>query len=155
MSTKVSLSARGIINSETQSYVVGCGGIESTQHLFMPCSIFGFGRWFDRGLVCRRWILKICQIIFYNSLFLQVVFGRSAPFYSLFGSYVFGSFGTKEINGYSEIQNCPLLKCWRRSNFTPTGSWRQQTLLLFLIIIDGGARLLGHRLTQFFVSFHL
>jgi hypothetical protein len=41
MSTKVNLAVRGIISSETQSYVAGCGGIESAQHLFMYCSIFG------------------------------------------------------------------------------------------------------------------
>ncbi|MCI20195.1 70 kDa peptidyl-prolyl isomerase, partial [Trifolium medium] len=39
--TKVNLASRGIISPDVQSCVAGCGGIESAQHLFISCSIFG------------------------------------------------------------------------------------------------------------------
>ncbi|KAK2449543.1 hypothetical protein QL285_008734 [Trifolium repens] len=39
--TKSNLVARDIITSENQLCVSGCGGIESAQHLFLSCSIFG------------------------------------------------------------------------------------------------------------------
>jgi hypothetical protein len=39
--TKSNLVARDIISSENQLCVSRCGGNESAQHLFLPCSIFG------------------------------------------------------------------------------------------------------------------
>jgi hypothetical protein len=39
--TRVNLEARGIISPETQYCVAGCGCMESAQHLFLYCSIFG------------------------------------------------------------------------------------------------------------------
>jgi hypothetical protein len=73
MSTKVNLAARGIISSETQSYVVGCGGIESTQHLFMPCSIFG-----SLWPVIRSWIgLSSVDPQNMSNHFLQFTFSSS------------------------------------------------------------------------------
>jgi hypothetical protein len=44
------------------------------------------------------WILFIWLIIFFISLF---------PSFGLIGSYASGSFGTREINVYSEIQKSP------------------------------------------------
>ncbi|GAU21296.1 hypothetical protein TSUD_287060 [Trifolium subterraneum] len=39
--TKSNLAIRGIIIPEAQSCVTGCGEMETTQHLFISCSIFG------------------------------------------------------------------------------------------------------------------
>ncbi|GAU48175.1 hypothetical protein TSUD_369390 [Trifolium subterraneum] len=39
--TKTNLAIRGIITSEAQACVAGCGGMETAQHLFISCSIFG------------------------------------------------------------------------------------------------------------------
>ncbi|GAU29681.1 hypothetical protein TSUD_53330 [Trifolium subterraneum] len=39
--TKTNLATRGIITSEAQACVAGCGGMETAQHLFIACSIFG------------------------------------------------------------------------------------------------------------------
>ncbi|GAU44008.1 hypothetical protein TSUD_349400 [Trifolium subterraneum] len=39
--TKTNLVTRGIITSEAQACVAGCGGTETAQHLFISCSIFG------------------------------------------------------------------------------------------------------------------
>jgi hypothetical protein len=49
--TKSNLATRGIIIPEAQSCVVGYGDMESTQHLFISCSIFGY-LW----LSVRSWI---------------------------------------------------------------------------------------------------
>jgi hypothetical protein len=45
------LVARGIISTEVHSCVSGCGGIESAQHLFLTCSIFG-----SLWALVRSWI---------------------------------------------------------------------------------------------------
>ncbi|KAK2449895.1 hypothetical protein QL285_009049 [Trifolium repens] len=39
--TKTNLDDRGIISSDLHFCVSGCGGVESTQHLFLSCSSFG------------------------------------------------------------------------------------------------------------------
>jgi hypothetical protein len=39
--TKSNLVARDIISPEDQLCVSGCGGVESTQHLFLSCGTFG------------------------------------------------------------------------------------------------------------------
>ncbi|GAU31515.1 hypothetical protein TSUD_332900 [Trifolium subterraneum] len=39
--TKSNLVIRGIITSEAQDCVAGCGGMETAQHLFISCSTFG------------------------------------------------------------------------------------------------------------------
>ncbi|GAU25294.1 hypothetical protein TSUD_18070 [Trifolium subterraneum] len=39
--TKAYLVSRGILSSEAHYYVFGCGAVESAQHLFLSCSIFG------------------------------------------------------------------------------------------------------------------
>ncbi|GAU42911.1 hypothetical protein TSUD_86490 [Trifolium subterraneum] len=39
--TRDNLARRDIISPETRSCVAGCGGVESTQHLFLSCSTFG------------------------------------------------------------------------------------------------------------------
>jgi hypothetical protein len=49
--TKSNLVARGIISTEVHSCVSGCGGIESAQHLFLTCSIFG-----SLWALVRSWI---------------------------------------------------------------------------------------------------
>jgi hypothetical protein len=46
---------------------------------------------------------------------------RVPPSFSLFGSYVSGLFGMKEINDYSEIQTSPYLNCWTTSSFILIG----------------------------------
>jgi len=38
--TKENLVVRGIIPHEAQLCVIGCGGVETTQHLFLFCNIF-------------------------------------------------------------------------------------------------------------------
>ncbi|PNX58748.1 70 kDa peptidyl-prolyl isomerase [Trifolium pratense] len=40
LSTKDNLVARHIIHPDSQFYVTGCGGMETTHHLFMSCPIF-------------------------------------------------------------------------------------------------------------------
>ncbi|KAK2373370.1 hypothetical protein QL285_074404 [Trifolium repens] len=49
--TKSNLVARGIISSEDQFCVSGCGGVESAQHLFLSCSTFG-----SMWALARSWI---------------------------------------------------------------------------------------------------
>ncbi|MCI43347.1 70 kDa peptidyl-prolyl isomerase, partial [Trifolium medium] len=39
--TKVNLVTRGIITPPDHHCVSGCGGVESTHHLFLSCSYFG------------------------------------------------------------------------------------------------------------------
>ncbi|MCI29954.1 hypothetical protein A2U01_0051163, partial [Trifolium medium] len=39
--TKENLVTRGILPSAAHYCVSGCGGVESTQHLFLSCSTFG------------------------------------------------------------------------------------------------------------------
>ncbi|GAU25751.1 hypothetical protein TSUD_216830 [Trifolium subterraneum] len=89
--TKTNLAIRGIITPEAQLCVTGCGGIETTHHLFISCNLFGsLGHQLGCGLTCHRWIRKIWLIIFFSLLSLLVVIAHAAPFSSLFGSYVFG-----------------------------------------------------------------
>jgi len=40
LSSKDNLMAHEIIHSDTQACVSGCGGIETTQHMFLSCTIF-------------------------------------------------------------------------------------------------------------------
>ncbi|PNX89722.1 glutamate-gated kainate-type ion channel receptor subunit GluR18, partial [Trifolium pratense] len=40
--TKANLVTRGILSSTALSCVSGCGEVESTHHLFLSCSTFGF-----------------------------------------------------------------------------------------------------------------
>ncbi|MCH91106.1 70 kDa peptidyl-prolyl isomerase, partial [Trifolium medium] len=84
--TKINL-ARGIITPEAQFCVTGCEGVESAQHLFLSCSIFGF-------------------------LWSSAALERVAPFYNLSGFYALGLSGMKEIKDYSATQNSPYLICW-------------------------------------------
>jgi hypothetical protein len=69
------LVACDIVSLETQSCVAGCGGMESAQHLFLYCNIFGslwsaVRSWIDLSLA----ILKIREIILYTLLIHQVVY---------------------------------------------------------------------------------
>ncbi|MCI28286.1 hypothetical protein A2U01_0049486, partial [Trifolium medium] len=67
----------------------------------------------SRGsVVCgrmRRLGVSLALISFLQHLWLSlvVISERAAPSYSLFGSYMSGLFGTKEITDYSETQNNP------------------------------------------------
>jgi hypothetical protein len=70
-------------------------------------SLVLFGRWFDHGLLFRPWIPRASHITFVSLLILWVVFVRDAHFYSLFGSYVFWSFGTNKIDGYQKLRIVP------------------------------------------------
>jgi hypothetical protein len=49
--TKANLVARGIISPEVHFCVSGCGGVESTQHLFLSCSAFS-----SLWALVRSWI---------------------------------------------------------------------------------------------------
>jgi hypothetical protein len=86
-------------------------------YLSFVVSLALFGRQLGLGLVCHRWMHKIWLIILFSLLFHLVDSVRVALSFSFFGSYVFGLFGTKETNDYSEIQSSHYLSCWARSNF--------------------------------------
>ncbi|GAU16239.1 hypothetical protein TSUD_298710 [Trifolium subterraneum] len=86
--TKTNLAICGIISPEAQSCVAGCEDMESAQHLFISCSIFG-SLWSS----VRSWIGLSSvdpQNLADHFLSLRVVSARTVPFFSLFGSYVCG-----------------------------------------------------------------
>jgi hypothetical protein len=90
-------------------------------YLFLAASLVIFGCQLGRGLACFQRILQLWLIIFFSLLFHLMVTEHAAHFYSLFGSYVSGLFGTKEIIDCSETQNSPYLSCWTRSSFICAG----------------------------------
>ncbi|KAK2416292.1 hypothetical protein QL285_038696 [Trifolium repens] len=49
--TKANLVSRGILAPDLRVCVTGCGGIETTQHLFLSCSTFG-----SLWALVRSWI---------------------------------------------------------------------------------------------------
>jgi hypothetical protein len=121
--TKANLVTRGIIDSAAHSCVSGCGGVESAQNLFINCNTFG-----SLWSLVRSWIdfLSVDPHTI-SDHFLQFThslggfLARGAPSYSSFGSYVLGSFGTRETIGCLGTQRCLCLRCWKRSKSTPFG----------------------------------
>jgi hypothetical protein len=67
-------------------------------YLFPMAFLALFGLQLSHGLTCHWWILQIWQIIFFSLHFLLDSGGLRARrfFYSLFGSYVSGLFGTNQ-----------------------------------------------------------
>jgi hypothetical protein len=95
-------------------------GINSA-FIFPAASLVLFGRQLGRGLTCHRGPSK--SVRSFSSVYFFIWWSQSvAPSLSLFGSYVFGLYGMKEITRYSlKTHNSPYLKCWTKSNFIRTG----------------------------------
>ncbi|MCH79282.1 cysteine-rich receptor-like protein kinase [Trifolium medium] len=94
--TRVNLATRGIIDPDAQLCVSGCGGVESAQHLFISCSVFG-----SLWSLVRSWIG------------VHSVDPQSLPdhFYQF----------TYSSGGSLEIQKILYLTCWIRSSYFLTG----------------------------------
>jgi hypothetical protein len=84
--TKTKSVARCIISLEAHFCVVGCGDIESAQHLFLSCSIFG-----PIWPLVRSWIgfWQLMPTFFLTTLFNSLIqlgdYELEDPFYNSFG----------------------------------------------------------------------
>ncbi|KAK2399107.1 hypothetical protein QL285_048972 [Trifolium repens] len=84
--TKTNSVARCIISPEAHLCVAGCGDIESAQHLFLSCSIFG-----SLWSLVRSWIgfWQLMPTLFLTTLFISLIqlgdYELDDPFYSSFG----------------------------------------------------------------------
>jgi hypothetical protein len=104
--TKVNFAIRGIISPESQSCIAGCGGMESTQHLFMYCIIFG-----SLWPAVRLWVGLSStdpqnSDFFYSSLIHQVAFRRDTPITTYLALMCLSHLEWKKST-VIENQNCP------------------------------------------------
>jgi hypothetical protein len=117
---------------------------KSTQHLFLLCSTFG-----SLWPLVRSWI-DISSVDSQNlsDHFLQFTYicsMRPSSAALIFGTHlVIMCLDFVELKKlyFSEIQRCPYLNCWTRSNSIHIGGLSQQIIILLQTIIGGGWTLL-------------
>jgi hypothetical protein len=123
--TRDNLVRRHIITPDSQLCVTGCGGVETTHHLFLSCSVFtSLWHLIRVGLIHQR-LIRIGYRTTSFSLFIQQgepVLGT--PSYSSYGSVAFGWCGKNEILGSSKQRNHQSFGCSRKSKYTPCGGWK-------------------------------
>jgi hypothetical protein len=119
-----------ILSPDLHFCVTGCGGVESTQHLFLHAARLVFsGLWFGLGLVSQKPMPTVLLITFFSSPTQQVASVRGGPSCNLSVLFAFGSCGMKEISESSEIRLAPWTSSWTKSSCSHTDGLGWQMLL--------------------------
>lgn len=131
LSTKANLVARGILASDAQVCVSGCGEVETAQHLFVSCPIFR-----DLWHHVRQWIVVSgvdpFDIAYHFLQFTYIFRGQQndAPLCNFCGCLVCGCYGLNVIIGSLITPNILFISWSKMSKFIHIGGWRRQMLFL-------------------------
>jgi hypothetical protein len=98
--TKTNLVTRGIITQNSHFCMASCGGIESTQHLFLFMQYVWYPLALRSGFSAVEYS-NIFRVTVFGSPFQQVVVEGCDLFNNLVGCHVCGLYGTREIRNYS------------------------------------------------------
>lgn len=139
--TKDNLFVHGVLPHDNQHCVVGCGGIETAQHILCSC-LFYAALWgqirswlgiasYSRAIICVLSFLSVC------------LFCRRPAYHSLFyATYMVVFCGLKETVGSSKIWTITFTNWQRKSNYILYGRWRLLIFLFVIIFICGDQALL-------------